>query len=705
MTVIDPEEILERVKEHLEEKEEDHLMDYVSDGEGEDANSIERPVKLDESFPCAVFIANVPKVGQEKVGKLTGVLNKLLNKYGENEIHMPVNPATNQTDGFLLATYKDEEAANQAVSTLNGFALDKNHSFKVVKVDSFEEICNRSENYEEKKTFDEFSRKDFRKWLEDDKCREQLLIRYQDETEIHWWDTLAGEPVPCYCGEREKRQKKLWCDFMVKWSPKGSYLATFHKPGIALWAGPEFHKKVRFAHEAVKEIEFSPDEEFLLTWNGAHSSTRDDRAVRIFRVLTGECIKMFKTPTVTPRGGEFPHFLWSHDGQYFAECNETSIFIRESSTGEYVKDEAGKKKPLKYDGLASFDWSPKQNVISAWIPEKNNNPARLVLTEIPSRRELASRSRTQCEAQMHWQSEGDYLCLHVTKLSKTKKKGASNLEIFRIRDRNIPVDMVEVKDTVRGFYWETKGSRFAIITTDEAGLKPKLSFYSLNDEKIDCVFTFDLPSNSFNSFFWAPDGQYFVVAAISGGDLLWGCLNNDNKFEVLYKDEHFMLTDVAWDPSSRYVLTAVTQPIKDQIGAFKYQMEAGFSIWTFQGRALYKCQKEKLWNIEWRPHPPSALPLEHQNDIRKNLKQYSKKYDDVDAAAKDAARNAWRRERDAKMNAFKTIVARLDEYKDTKYEENGWDEEWRRIIDDQEFEEITEITEETLETVEEVISG
>merc|ERR1719235_1262523 len=388
-------------------------------------------------------------------------------------------------------------------------------------------------------------------------------------------------------------------------------------------------------------------------------------------------------------------------GNSSRSATKLQIFIRESATGEYVKDSSGKKKPLKYDGLASFDWSPKQNLISAWIPEKNNNPARLVLIEIPSRRELASRSRTQCEAQMYWQSEGDYLCLLVTKLSKTKKKGASNIEIFRIRERNIPVDVVEVKDTVKGFYWESKGSRFAVLTTDEAGLKPKLTFYSLNNDKIDCVFTFDLPSNSFNSFFWAPDGQYFVVAAISGGDLLWGCLNHDNKFEVLYKDEHFMLTDVAWDPSSRYVLTAVTQPIKDQIGAFKYQMEAGFSIWTFQGRALYKCQKEKLWNIEWRPHPPSALSVEKQLDIRKNLKQYSKKYDDVDAAAKDAARNAWRREREAKMSAFRDILDRIDDYKARKYEENGWEEIMRGLDQQQDWQELTETIEETLETVEE----
>ena len=39
------------------------------------------------------------------------------------------------------------------------------------------------------------------------------------------------------------------------------YLATFHKPGIALWGGEKFTKRARFLHSDVKHIEFSPNEE------------------------------------------------------------------------------------------------------------------------------------------------------------------------------------------------------------------------------------------------------------------------------------------------------------------------------------------------------------------------------------------------------------------------------------------------------------
>ena len=81
-------------------------------------------------------------------------------------------------------------------------------------------------------------------------------------------------------------------------------------------------------------------------------------------------------------------------------------------------------------------------------------------------------------------------------------------------------------------------------------------------------------------------------------------------------------------------------------------MEAGFAIWTFQGRVLHRQQKEKLWQISWRPHPPCLLSLKDQSSIRKNVKQYSKSYDHLDDQAKEAARNAFRNERESKMRNF-----------------------------------------------------
>eukprot|EP00434_Breviolum_minutum_P043283 symbB.v1.2.038576.t1/scaffold5778.1/size23709/2 len=88
--------------------------------------------------------------------------------------------------------------------------------------------------------------------------------------------------------------------------------------------------------------------------------------------------------------------------------------------------------------------------------------------------------------------------------------------------------------------------------------------YGFSQEKCEALSFFDLPSNNYNNFFWALEGVR------CGGS----CMTSDNKLEILHKDEHFMLTHVEWDPSSR-------------IGGFKYSMEAGFAIWTFQARIMF----------------------------------------------------------------------------------------------------------------------
>merc|ERR1712232_1426787 len=181
-------------------------------------------------------MGGLPKVPQEKYQKLMGVVAKLTGKHGNAETVMPMNEATGTTHGVCIVTYDSVAEAEKAMS-LHGVNLDKNHTFKVCTVDSYDEIVNRPEEFVAKRTLTNFSRAEFRDWLVDKKFREQFLLRYQQETEIYWHDTMVGQPVLCYGGEREKRNKKIWCDWKVQWSPCGSYLATVHQPGIALWAG------------------------------------------------------------------------------------------------------------------------------------------------------------------------------------------------------------------------------------------------------------------------------------------------------------------------------------------------------------------------------------------------------------------------------------------------------------------------------------
>jgi len=166
-----------------------------------------------------------------------------------------------------------------------------------------------------------------------------------------------------------------------------------------------------------------------------------------------------------------------------------------------------------------------------------------------------------------------------------------------------------------------------------------------------------------------------------------------------------MLTNIQWDPTGRYVLTSVTQSMQNDIGGFKYSMEAGYAIWTFQGRKLFHQQKEKLWHVSWRPHPPSLLAPERQQEIRKNIKQFSKRYDAIDESAKEQARTAFQKIRREKTDSFYEILCRLDDYKADKEEETGWQEAWDSLLSEQEWETHESHFEQEISVTEDLIAA
>jgi translation initiation factor 3 subunit B len=59
----------------------------------------------------------------------------------------------------------------------------------------------------------------------------------------------------------------------------------------------------------------------------------------------------------------------------------------------------------------------------------------------------------------------------VERHNKTKKVFFSNLEIFRIREKDVPVEVVEVKEQISSFAWEPEGRKFIIITSKDPSQK------------------------------------------------------------------------------------------------------------------------------------------------------------------------------------------------------------------------------------------
>ena len=77
------------------------------------------------------------------------------------------------------------------------------------------------------------------------------------------------------------------------------------------------------------------------------------------------------------------------------------------------------KKSIKLSGVKEFKWSPTQNIIAAYIPgqDAGQNPARIVLIDIPSRKEIRQKNLfSVSEVALFWHPDGTYLAVKVPAL-------------------------------------------------------------------------------------------------------------------------------------------------------------------------------------------------------------------------------------------------------------------------------------------------
>ena len=86
--------------------------------------------------------------------------------------------------------------------------------------------------------------------------------------------------------------------------------------------------------------------------------------------------------------------------------------------------------------------------------------------------------------------------------------------------------------------------------------------------------------------------------------------------------EHFMASDVEWDPTGRYVTTSVSW--------WGHKVDNAFNVWSFQGRLLQTRPMDQLCQFLWRPRPPTLLSDEDVKELKKNFKKYQKMFEAED---------------------------------------------------------------------------
>merc|ERR1712242_573635 len=329
------------------------------------------------------------------------------------------------------------------------------------------------------------------------------------------------------------------------------------------------------------------------------------------------------------------------------------------------------RKSIKVNGMRDFSWSPTENTLAYWVAEDKDVPARVTLVEIPSRNEVRVKNLFNvADCKMHWQKTGDYLCVKVDRYSKLRKEKDNkyaglyfNFEVFHMREKQIPVDSVEIKEQVHAFAWEPIGSKFAIIHGESQSMN--VSFYSVTTGQTPTLAK-KYERKTANHIFWSPSGQFAVLAGLRNMNGVLEFIDTAD-FTSMNSGEHFMATDIEWDPTGRYVMTGVSW--------WGHKVDNAYWLWNFQGKILKRSSVEKFCQLVWRPRPPTLLAKEQLKEIKKNLKKYSDQFNAKDKMRQSRASKELIAKRQALSDAFNNWrdqkIRQYDEMRDKRIELRG----------------------------------
>ncbi|KAH9029392.1 translation initiation factor eIF-3b [Lactarius hengduanensis] len=582
-----------------------------------------------------LVVDGVPVIDKSKLDRLLAKSQRNLHEKAAtkpDDITVPRNEKTGKSNGYAFIESRNADTVTHALNELNGHPFDAKHTFL----------------------------EHLRAWLADPQGRDQYVTYRGDEVSISW----HGRPSQCEVAfeDNQNLRTKLY----VSWSPLGTYIAALYRQGIRLYGGPSFQLQARFFHPFVRLIDFSPCEQYLVTWShepivvaenipkGPRSFSADDEGnnIAVWDIKTGHLLRTF--PSILPEGEDDKYTARLTPGQQIIVYELPSMRLQG-------------KKSLKIEGVVDFEWcpheekeredaakaskKPTENMLAYWTPEVANQPVRVTLLDFPGPTVLRQKFLFNVpECKLYWQNQGDFLCVRVDRHTKTKKSIFCNLEIFRVREKTFRSKLSNSRhaDTVTDFSWEPKGERFAIVSSSDPNLgnpgpgvtiKTNVSFYQLDRSKNDFKLLRTLAGRTTNTIRWSPRGRHVVLATVgstSKSELEFWDLDF-NSDDVVKKDppkeewnsgiqqlgvaDHYGVTDVEWDPSGRYLATAAS--------AWTHTIENGYAIWDFRGQEIEKRLLDRF--KQWRPQAPSLLTKEQKRTIRRNLKEYARAFDEADA--------------------------------------------------------------------------
>lgn len=296
-----------------------------------DFSDLENEFQVSESgvnFDNYLVVDGAPVAPESKVPVLQKVLSKLFSQAGE-VLDMQIPAEGGKTKGHLFIEMGSVSAAREAIKLFNGKKLDANHRLLVNSLNDMEKYAGDDFDTEfHEPEVPDFAPTDYlRSWLQNEEGRDQFVLQKGEMTRV-FWNKLAHQPD----GVGEPR--KNWSKDVVKFSPKGTYLLSYHDQGVSSWGGPNFDRLKRFAHPNVSRLDVSPTEKYLITFSLEPLEPTDDtpygpesegHQICVWDLATGYLLKTFSIPPNAKL--EWPLIRFSYDDKYCGRLGPNALAL------------------------------------------------------------------------------------------------------------------------------------------------------------------------------------------------------------------------------------------------------------------------------------------------------------------------------------------------------------------------------------------
>lgn len=214
------------------------------------------------------------------------------------------------------------------------------------------------------------------------------------------------------------------------------------------------------------------------------------------------------------------------------------------------------------------------------------------------------------------------------------------------------VQTYQLAEPFVNFGWEPKGDKFCVLIGSGNKVTPLV--YKVDPGKPAPILCSKLDAGvQLSVVKWAPQGGWLVVYAENSpaGQAIFIDASGAEATRLRIV-EHPSMNYGEWDPTGRYFVTA-------SVGHGRY--ETGYRIHTFQGREIVKKPLDGLTRFKWRPRPKIVIPEAKTKEIRRNLKNLSRKFEEEDRKEQDKASKELIEKRREYMSAFNALRQRAQE--------------------------------------------